>query len=44
MATMGLFKIPFGFEVGQSDRDRLFLERATASARCFRANTTSAPA
>lgn len=29
MATVGLFKIPFGLEVLQSDRDRLFLERST---------------
>jgi hypothetical protein len=28
-ATLGLFKIPFGFEVLESDRDRLFLERST---------------
>jgi hypothetical protein len=28
MATFGLFKIPFGWEVVQSDRDRLFLERS----------------
>ena len=27
--TAGLFKIPFGFEVLQSDRDRLFAERST---------------
>jgi hypothetical protein len=26
--TIGLFKTPFGFEVLQSDRDRLFLERS----------------
>jgi len=35
MATIGLFKIPFGFEVGQSDRDRLFLERTTTSRALF---------
>ena len=29
-ATIGLFKIPFGYEVLQSDRDRLFLERSNA--------------
>lgn len=29
MATVGLFKIPFGWEVLESDRDRLFLERST---------------
>jgi hypothetical protein len=28
-ATLGMVKIPFGFEVIQSDRDRLFLERAS---------------
>jgi hypothetical protein len=35
MATIGLFKIPFGFEVVQSDRDRLFLERSTAEHGLF---------
>lgn len=35
MATVGLFKIPFGFEVGQSDRERLFLERSTAERGFF---------
>jgi hypothetical protein len=35
MATIGLFKIPFGFEVGQSDRERLFLERSTAEHGLF---------
>jgi hypothetical protein len=35
MGTLGLFKIPFGFEVGQSDRDRLFLERSTTSRALF---------
>ena len=35
MATVGSFKIPFGFEVGQSDRDRLFLERSTAERAFF---------
>lgn len=30
MGTVGLFKTPFGFEVLQSDRDRLFIERSTA--------------
>ena len=29
LGTLGLFKIPFGFEVLESDRDRLFLERST---------------
>jgi hypothetical protein len=35
MATIGLFKIPFGYEVLQSDRDRLFLERSTAEHGLF---------
>jgi hypothetical protein len=35
MGTIGLFKIPFGFEVVQSDRDRLFLERSTAEHALF---------
>jgi hypothetical protein len=35
MATVGLFKIPFGYEVGQSDRERLFLERSTAERGLF---------
>jgi hypothetical protein len=35
MATIGLFKVPFGFEVGQSDRERLFLERSTAEHGLF---------
>ena len=35
MATVGLFKIPFGYEVGQSDRERLFLERSTAEHGLF---------
>lgn len=35
MATVGLFKIPFGFELLQSDRDRLFLERSTAERALF---------
>ncbi len=35
MATIGLFKIPFGYEVLQSDRDRLFLERSTAERGLF---------
>jgi len=33
--TVGLFKIPFGWEVVQSDRDRLFLERSTAEQDFF---------
>ncbi|HVY40473.1 MAG TPA: hypothetical protein VHM31_21190 [Polyangia bacterium] len=35
MATIGLFKIPFGYEIGQSDRERLFLERSTAERGLF---------
>ena len=35
MATIGLFKIPFGFEILQSDRDRIFLERSTAEQALF---------
>jgi hypothetical protein len=35
MATLGLFKIPFGFELVQSDRDRVFLERSTAEQALF---------
>src|SRR5262249_23631769 len=35
MATLGLFKTPFGFEVLQSDRDRLFLERSTVVRALF---------
>jgi hypothetical protein len=35
MGTIGLFKIPFGFEVLQSDRDRLFMERSTAEQALF---------
>ncbi|HVR00972.1 MAG TPA: hypothetical protein VMT47_02470 [Polyangia bacterium] len=35
MATIGLFKIPFGFEIVQSDRDRIFLERSTAEQALF---------
>ncbi|HEX2658304.1 MAG TPA: hypothetical protein VHU40_08535 [Polyangia bacterium] len=34
-ATVGSFKIPFGYEVLQSDRDRLFLERSTAERALF---------
>src|SRR5262249_59113192 len=33
--TVGLFKTPFGFEVIQSDRDRLFMERSTAERALF---------
>jgi len=35
MLTVGLFKIPFGYEVVQSDRDRLFMERSTAERGLF---------
>lgn len=35
MATVGQFKVPFGFEIGQSDRERLFLERSTAERAMF---------
>lgn len=35
MATVGLFKIPFGYEIGQSDRERLFLERSNAERGLF---------
>jgi hypothetical protein len=33
--TVGLFKTPFGFEIIQSDRDRLFMERSTAERALF---------
>jgi hypothetical protein len=33
--TVGSFKIPFGFEVGQRDTDRLFLERSTMERAFF---------
>jgi hypothetical protein len=33
--TLGLFKIPFGFEVPQLDPQRFFLERSTASRALF---------
>jgi hypothetical protein len=35
MATFGLFKIPFGWEVVERDRDRLFLERSTVVRALF---------
>jgi len=35
MGTMGLFKIPFGFEIGQSDRERLFIDRSVAERAMF---------
>ncbi len=34
-ATLGLFKIPFGYEVVQSDRDRMFMERTTTARALF---------
>jgi hypothetical protein len=33
--SMGLFKIPFGFELLQSDKDRLFMERSNAERALF---------
>jgi hypothetical protein len=33
--TLGLFKTPFGFEIVQSDKDRLFLERSNAERALF---------
>jgi len=35
LATMGLFKIPFGYEVLQSDKNRLFMERTTTARALF---------
>jgi hypothetical protein len=35
MLTGGLMKTPFGYEIGQSDRDRLFMERSTAEQALF---------
>jgi hypothetical protein len=35
MGTMGLFKIPFGFEVPELDPHRLFLERSTLARALF---------
>ena len=35
MGTMGLFRIPFGREVPQDDRYRLFMERSTAARALF---------
>jgi hypothetical protein len=34
-ATVGLFKIPFGFEIGQSDYERLFAERSNLERALF---------
>ena len=33
--TVGIFKIPFGFEIGQSDHDRLFAERSNLERALF---------
>jgi hypothetical protein len=35
MATLGQFKIPFGLEVQQSDRERLFMERSNVIRSLF---------
>lgn len=35
LATLGLFKIPFGYEVLQSDKERLFMERSTSERALF---------
>ncbi len=35
MFTIGLFKTPFGFEIQQSDKDRLFLERSNTEQALF---------
>ena len=35
MGTVGLFRIPFGREVPQDDRGRLFMERSTAARALF---------
>jgi hypothetical protein len=35
MATIGLFKTPFGYEIIESDRDRQFMERSTAEQALF---------
>jgi hypothetical protein len=34
-ATVGIFKIPYGFEIGQSDHKRLFAERTSLARACF---------
>jgi hypothetical protein len=34
-ATLGLFKTPFGFEIQESDRDRLFMERSNMERAMF---------
>jgi hypothetical protein len=35
MATMGLFDVPFGYELGESPRTRFFMERSQASRAFF---------
>jgi hypothetical protein len=35
MATIGMFKVPFGYEVLQSDKDRVFLERGALARALF---------
>ena len=35
MGTLGMFRIPFGREVPQDDRDRLFMERSTIARALF---------
>jgi hypothetical protein len=35
MGTIGLFKIPFGFEIGQPDTERLFMERSLMETAFF---------
>ncbi|HTJ41005.1 MAG TPA: hypothetical protein VL463_02890 [Kofleriaceae bacterium] len=35
VVTAGVFKIPFGEEIGESDPDRLFLERSTSERALF---------
>ena len=34
-ATVGIFKIPYGFEIGQADYDRLFAERSNLERAMF---------
>lgn len=35
MASIGVLKVPFGFEVGQANHSRLFLERSTVARALF---------
>jgi hypothetical protein len=35
MGTIGLFKIPFGYEIGQPDTERLFMERSIMETAFF---------